>query len=127
MQEKHKGDFPGRNFSLSIVAMPAKEVAIVAGRNLRFGARDWKRLSAQFLQHSGQVRPRSLYQSRARLSQLKQHHGAAIFEIDCASRNSRRNDFTDPKVGLTHLRVPHQSLELGRSEEFVEYYVSRFQ
>src|SRR5581483_5436487 len=58
VQEINKGDLSSGDFSLAIVAVPAEEVAVIAGGDLCFHTRDGECLPAKFLEHARKISPR---------------------------------------------------------------------
>ena len=54
VEEIDEGDFAGGNFPMSVIVVPTEEISVVAGRDLSFDPRDWKRLVAELLEHSRQ-------------------------------------------------------------------------
>ena len=82
MEEVHECDFSRRDFFVRIVVVPAKEIAIVAGRDLRFQSGNREQLVSEPWENARETSLHRCRQRRSMGSNIQQDARSPMFEVN---------------------------------------------
>src|SRR5439155_349313 len=126
VEEIHKCDLSRRDFLVGIVVVPAEEITVIAGRDLRLHARDWKRIMAKFREDARQTFLHACSQCRAMPSNIQEHARSPMLKIGPPAVHARRDDFTDVKFRLMTQRVLNQFFKFLRRKKLFQDHAMRW-
>lgn len=121
--EKVNERHPARcDYFLSVVAVCAEKVSVVARRDLSFRMHYWKLLDPQLFQNQRQGTPDSFEDNFLMFSQLEKHARTSMVVIKCPWFPAGRNYLAAPELHLMLQCVGNKFLKLLRSQEFIQNY-----
>jgi len=126
VEEIHKRDFPRGDFLVGVVVVPAEEITVIAGRDLRLHTRDWKRIMAKFREEARQTRLHACRQRRSMPPNIQEDTRSPMLKISPATVHARRDNFTDVKFRFTQQRVLNQAFKFLRRKKLFQDYAMRW-